>query len=262
MTSTGETIRAVDLTVCIHEATLLKTINLELPTGALTVILGPNGAGKTTLIRALGGLDKPTAGQVLWSEEDIDKLSPIERARRVAHIGHEARPPFAWTALELVLMGRAPHLGLRSLERDEDRARARAALEAVDLLEFETRRVDSLSAGETQRLMWARALCQHTATLMLDEPVSHQDPRHALKLMELLRELADKGSTVVAVLHDVSLALRYANHAVLLTEGSVRESGPISTLTPALLSEVYGTPCRREGAHVLFDPPESQASTP
>ncbi len=255
MSSVGESIRAEGLRVEAGDVTLLEDLTLEIPAGALTVIMGPNGAGKTTLIRALGGLDEPTSGQIRWGESALDDLEPLERARRVAHVGHEASPPFPWTVLELVLMGRAPHLGLRGLEREEDRSLARSALEAVELQGLAERRVDSLSAGETQRLMWARALCQQTPILMLDEPISHQDPRHALRLMERLRSHTSSGHTVIAVLHDVSLALRYADHVVLLCDGRLRSSGPSSEVTLELLTEIYGAPCRLEGEHLVFDPP-------
>ena len=103
--------------------------------------------------------------------------------------------------------------------------------------------------------MWARALCQHTPVVMLDEPVSHQDPRHALGLMELLRSLSSQGRTILIVLHDVSLALRYADHVVLLRDAEVCSNGPSSSVTTELLADVYGTPCRREGPLVVFDPP-------
>lgn len=254
MTHAADSIRARGLSVQIGAANLLRSIDLEIPAGSLTVVMGPNGAGKTTLLRALGGLDVPSAGEILWGSDSLERLEVLERARRVAHVGHEASPPFPWTAFELVLMGRAPHLGLRGLEQEEDRAKAREALRAVELNGFEARSMDSLSAGEAQRLMWARALCQETPTLMLDEPVSHQDPRHALALMELLRSLARQGRTILVVLHDVSLALRYADHVVLLREGELLASGPATAITTELLSEVYGAPCRREGDSVIFDP--------
>ena len=255
MTTPGIAMRAQGLGVQIGTATLLRDLTLEIPAGALTVILGPNGAGKTTLLRTLGGLDTPSTGEIQWGEDSLANLEPLQRARRVSHVGHEATPPFPWTVFELVLMGRAPHLGLRGLERDDDKARARAALRAVALDGFESRRVDSLSAGETQRLMWARALCQETPVMMLDEPVSHQDPRHALGLMEHLRSLVTQGRTILVVLHDVTLALRYADNVVLMRDAEVIASGPTSEVTTALLSDVYGTPCHREGTNVRFDPP-------
>ncbi len=256
MTLTSETIRARDLSVQVGTASLLRSIDLEIAPGAVTVVMGPNGAGKTTLLRALGGLDVPSDGEIHWGASPLEQLGVLKRARLVAHVGHEASPPFPWTAFELVLMGRAPHLGLRGLEQEADRVKAHEALRAVELTGFEERLIDSLSAGEAQRLMWARALCQETPTLMLDEPVSHQDPRHALLLMELLRSLARQGRTIIVVLHDVSLALRYADHVVLLRGGELHASGPATTtVTTEVLSEVYGAPCRRVGDGVIFDPP-------
>jgi iron complex transport system ATP-binding protein len=255
MKHTHESIRAQGVCVQIGAASLLRSIDLEIPSGAVTVLMGPNGAGKTTLLRVLGGLDAPSAGEISWGADALVDLEVLERARRVSHVGHEAAPPFPWTAFELVLMGRAPHLGLQALEQEEDHARAREALRAVELDGFESRTIDSLSAGEAQRLMWARALCQDTPVLMLDEPVSHQDPRHALNLMELLRSLARKGRTILVVLHDVSLAMRYADHVVLLRDGELLASGPTeATVTTDVLSQVYGAPCRREGDTVIFDP--------
>jgi len=251
-----------DLTVRVGDATLLAEVDATLEPGAVTAIVGPNGAGKTTLLRVLGGLMDPTHGEVLIDETALGALSELERARRIAMIGHEAPPPFRWTVLELALMGRAPSLSLREFETEADIRIARDALRRVRLEELGDRQVDTLSAGERQRLMWARGLCQEPRVLLLDEPTSHQDPARAIELMSLLRELASVGCTVITVLHDLNLARRFAHQALILAEGRLVAHGPAAqTLVPERLSEVFGAPCRQVGEIIVFDPPGSTAAT-
>jgi iron complex transport system ATP-binding protein len=248
-------LRVDSLRVLAGDAVLLEDVTLEIAPGSFWAVLGPNGAGKTTLLRALAGLVAPDAGEVFLGERPLVARSVLERSRLLALVGHEAPPPFPWSVLELVLMGRAPHLGLRALETNADLERAAAALERVGMTRFANRRIDTLSAGERQRVMWARALCQDPQVLLLDEPTSHQDPRQALALMTLLGDLARSGRTVIAVLHDVNLAARFADHVLVLRQGKIAGAGPMSsTLGPDLLEAVYEAPCRREGNTLVFDP--------
>jgi iron complex transport system ATP-binding protein len=253
----GETppIRVDNLCVRVGGATLLQDVSVEIPPGGFLAVLGPNGAGKTTLLRALAGLVVPSAGEIFLGDAPLASLSVLQRSRLLGLVGHEAPPPFPWSVLELVLMGRAPHLGLRALETDADLEHARAALRRVGMESFSHRSIETLSAGERQRVMWARALCQNPGTLLLDEPTSHQDPGQALALMTLLRDQARSGQTVIAVLHDVNLAARFADQVLVLCEGTVAGAGPMSsTLTTDLLATVYQAPCRRVEDTLVFDP--------
>ncbi len=233
---------------------VLDGVSLGASAGEVTALLGPNGAGKSTLLRLLAGLLAPAEGSVRVGGEDIAALSPAALARRRAVVGAEEVPAFAWTALEVVLMGRAPHLvlggrgGAFALEAEGDLALARAALARVDCAHLEARSVASLSSGERQRVWLARALCQDTPVLLLDEPTSHLDPAHALHVGALLRGLAAEGRAVVAVLHDPNLAGQAADQIVFLAQGGIAAAGrPGDVLVPEVLGAVYGVRARRVG---------------
>lgn len=224
----------------------LAALDLVIEPGQVTAIVGPNGAGKTTLLNLLAGVLQPTTGRVEWGGRPLASIPVAERAHLMALVGPETSPPFPWSALEVVLMGRSPHLALRGLEQAEDLAFARTALARLDVANLEDRRVTTLSQGELQRVLLARGLCQDTPVLLLDEPTSHLDPAHALAVAALLRELTDDGGTVVAVLHDLNLAARAAHRLIFLAEGRLRADGPPrDTLVPSVIQQVFGVASRR-----------------
>lgn len=231
---------------------VLAGVDLKLSAGTVTALLGPNGAGKTTLLRILGGLLDPDAGEVRLGSDRLGALAPHERACRVALVGGEPMIPFAWSALEIVLMGRAPYLGRGRFESASDQRCAREALAKVDAVDLADRPITELSAGERQRILIARGLCQDTSVLLLDEPTNHLDPAHALRLVAVLRALASEGRTVGCVLHDVNLAARAADRLVFLADGQIVAAGaPSEVLTPETVARVYSVRCRR----VDGDPP-------
>ena len=214
-------------------------------------IIGPNGSGKSTLLRLLGGLLEPDAGSVTLEGEPLARLTPRERARRTAVVLPEAPLLFNFSVLEVVLMGRAPHLGLWGLEGKADYAVAHRALEDVGLGSLGERPVHDLSSGERQRVMIARALAQEPRLLLLDEPTAFLDLKHGLAIHEILFDLRrERGLTVVVVSHDLNLAARHADRLVLLQHGRIVADGPPeAVLTPELLSPVYET-----AVTVLRDP--------
>lgn len=263
MKPTGPTIHAQGVTVRFGAHRALGEVDLSLEPGTVTALMGPNGAGKTTLLRVIAGLEPPTAGQVTLTDHGaVHLMDPGLLARTVALM---LRPPeiaFAWTVLELVLMGRAPHLAVGGFEGPADLTRARDALARVDATGLADRVYSTLSAGEKQRVMLARTLAQDAPALLLDEPTSHLDPHHALSTTRLLRALAAEGRTVLCVLHDPNLAARAADRLVFLVDGEIAADGPPDTsLDPAVLERVYGVPSRRvDGdvpAVVLGDGPRS-----
>jgi len=224
---------------------ILRDVAVTVRAGEVLGILGPNGAGKSTLLRLLAGLLRPDAGEVRLDGRPIADVRPRERARRIAVVLEPPAPEMDWSAFELVLMGRAPHLRAGRFESDADRAKTRAALARADAGPLADRAYTELSAGERQRVLLARALCQDTPVLLLDEPTSHLDPGHALRLAALLRALAAEGRAVACVLHDLPLALRACDRAILLAGGGVAAVGPAEeVLAPEPLARVFGVRTR------------------
>jgi iron complex transport system ATP-binding protein len=217
----------------------LREVSFELPDAGLVAVVGPNGAGKSTLLGILAGLRSPYTGSALFRGREIRDWPRREFARRVAFVAQSLRVEFPFTVEEVVLMGRAP-FAQGWFESPDDHAAARRAMELTDTLAFRERDVRSLSGGERQRVILAAALAQQPGTLLLDEPATFLDLRHQLDLYGLLSELARK-MLIVAVTHDMNLALQFADHALLLDQGSVKAFGTSAeVLSPALVSEVFG----------------------
>jgi len=220
----------------------VEDLTFAVEPGEVFGVLGPNGSGKSTLIRLLAGLLVPQRGRVELGGEPVAALSRREVARRLALVPQEPRFEAPFTALEVVLLGRHPHLAGVTFESEADVAIARAALARVDAAPLAERPVDELSSGERQRVVMARALAQETPALALDEPSSFLDLRHQVALFDLVRELAAEGRAVVAVLHDLSLAAEYCDRVLLLERGRAAALGPTATaLTYANLTRVYET---------------------
>lgn len=238
--STGE-LRAEAVSVFLGGRSIVSQVNLTARPGETVGLIGPNGAGKTTLLRVLAGLASPSSGRVWLGGEPLAGMKPAERARRTAYMPQFAeRHPF--TALEAVLMGRYPHLGRFEIEGPQDREAAFAAMRRTGTGGLASRQLDTLSGGERQRVLLARALTQGADVLLLDEPTAALDLKHRLTAMEIIREeVAARGALAVACLHDLSLAGRYCDRLVLLSEGRVVAEGtPAETLTEEHLRATFG----------------------
>jgi iron complex transport system ATP-binding protein len=222
---------------------LFADFSLSLAAGEFAALIGPNGAGKTSLLRLLGGIAAPAAGEVSLGAASLAAMTARERARRIALVLPESSILFNFSVLEIVLMGRAPHLGLWRLEGPEDFGAARAALRDMDLAAHETRHLKELSSGERQRALVARALAQDPQVLLLDEPTAYLDLRHALEIFDILRRLnRERGLLVVTASHDLNLAARHASRLILLDRGRLAADGPPDeVLTPATIRDVYET---------------------
>ncbi|MCO5044850.1 MAG: ATP-binding cassette domain-containing protein [Verrucomicrobia bacterium] len=222
--------------------TLVRDATCALRPGALTVMLGANGAGKTSLVRLMSGELEPNRGRVTCSCKSLAQHSRTALARCRAVVSQHTSTPFAFRALDLVLLGRLPHSRFPSVA---DFAIAREAMEQAGVTEFAERKVDTLSGGERQRVHLARALAQlHEARstgrglLLLDEPTAHLDLAHQRHALDLARTIASEGLTVLAVLHDVNLAATYADEALLMKDGCIHAIGPArEVLTLARLRE-------------------------
>ena len=220
---------------------VLDGIDVALPAGAVTAIVGPNGAGKSTLLRLLAGFDRPDGGAATLDGVDIGRLGARERARRIAHMPQVAPVHWPLAGRDVVALGRLPHgASLDRLSDDDERAVA-DAIARTDTGSLAARRVDTLSAGETARLMLARALATGAGALLADEPVASLDPARQIEALGLLRSEAARGVVVAVVLHDLALAGRFADRAIVLAAGRVVAAGAArDVLLPATLQAVYG----------------------
>lgn len=220
----------------------LDDVSMSVTRGNIVGLLGPNGSGKTTLIRVLAGLLAPQSGQVLLDGRPLTSLRRREVARRLALVPQDTAATFDYQVIDMVLMGRYPHLGPLSLEGPDDLAIARQALSATGALAFETRRFGSLSGGEKQRVIIASALAQSTEALLLDEPTAALDLGHQLALGSLLRDLnRSQQTTMLISTHDLSFAAAVCQRVVLLARGRVVASGDVrDALTPDRIRAIYG----------------------
>jgi iron complex transport system ATP-binding protein len=214
---------AKGITVSLGGARVLDGVSLDVQPG-WTAIVGPNGAGKSTLLRVLAGLRAPDAGEVSLDGAPLLGWAPRERARRIAWLTQQATTTGDLTAREIVELGRLPHLGIVASPGPADEAAVDRAMEEAECAAWRDRRPQQLSGGEQQRVLLARALAVEAPLLLLDEPTTHLDPPHQAALARLFRRRVVAGTTVVSVLHDLSLAL-VADRLVLLERGRVRSEG-------------------------------------
>lgn len=221
----------------------LDGVGARVVPGEVLGVIGPNGSGKSTLIRVLAGVRAPSSGTVRLDGHDLHALPRRERARRIALVPQETHLSFPIRVRDLVLLGRAPHTGRFGLERADDLRAAHDAMARAEVLELADRPVDELSGGERQRVVLARALAQDAGILLLDEPTSFLDLRHAVLLLDLVRDLCRaRGLAVAVVLHDLNLAAMYCDRLLLLDRGRVHAVGtPDEVLTYRDLCAVYGT---------------------
>lgn len=222
----------------------LTDVDVALSAGELGAVVGPNGAGKTTLLRVLAGVLVPDSGAVQMGGRALGSLSRREVAQRLAVAAQEEPAPFPYSVAEVVAMGRAPFLGPFGRESESDRERVREALERTGMQGFAGRRYPTLSSGERQRVVLARAFAQTPRVMLLDEPTAHMDLGHRVKTFEDLRAwiaAAPAERAVLVVTHDLVLAARHADRMLLLDAGREVASGaPRDVLQPETVGRVYG----------------------
>jgi iron complex transport system ATP-binding protein len=234
-------LEARDVSYRVGPALLLDTVSLAVKRGQVLVLVGPNGAGKSTLLKVLSGDLAPSSGEVLLEGRPLAEYRARDLALRRAVMPQQTVLQFAFTAREVVLMGRSPHL--RGGESGHDLAVADTCLERTDSLRFAGRAYPSLSTGEQQRVTLARVLAQEAPALLLDEPTASLDIRHQELVMQIARESADGGAAVLAVLHDLNLAAAYADRVAILSRGRLTACGaPWNVFSDTLLSDVFEHP--------------------
>ncbi|GAA3336331.1 ABC transporter ATP-binding protein [Amorphoplanes nipponensis] len=244
-----------DLTLAYGDRVITSGLDVTVPDGSFTVIIGPNACGKSTLLRALSGLLAPRHGTVVLDGATIGSYRAKEVARRLGLLPQTATAPEGISVADLVARGRYPHQRLLRQWTPEDENQVAAAMAATGVTALADRAVDELSGGQRQRVWMAMALAQQTGILLLDEPTTYLDIAYQIDLLDLCADLNEQGRTLVAVLHDLNQACRYASHLIVMKAGRiVAEGEPGQTVTAELVEDVYGLRCE-----VIADP---QTGTP
>ncbi len=238
-------LQAQNLSVDLGRRRALEAVDLTLEGGLFTVVIGPNGAGKSTLLRALAGLVRPRSGDVALDGRTVASLTATERARTIAYLPQGGSIAWPLPVADAVALGRLPYGERPGALPPAGRIAVGTALAAVGLSGFESRPTTELSGGERARVLLARALATEAPVLLADEPVTALDPRHQLVVLDVLKARSRAGAVVVAVMHDLALAARFADRLVLIAEGRVRAEGaPAAVLTPAELARSFGIEAR------------------
>ncbi len=237
-------LRAEAVTLRYRELTVACELSVTIPDNAFTVIVGPNACGKSTLLRALSRLLRPTQGEIILDGASIGSLPARDVARRLGLLPQSSIAPDGITVEDLVSRGRYPHQSIFRQWSAADQQAVAASMSATGVADLATRLVDELSGGQRQRVWLAMVLAQQTPILLLDEPTTFLDITHQIDLLDLLADINADGRTVVAVLHDLNHACRYATHLIAMRDGTiVAEGPPAAIVTEQLIEDVFGLAC-------------------
>ena len=230
-------IKAENINITLEKNNILKDINIEVDNKEVVGIIGPNGSGKSTLLKCIYRVLKPNDGAILLDNVDIKEIPVKESSKRLAVLSQHNNYNFDFTVKDIVLMGRSPHKKFMERDNKEDYDIVNEALKKVDMFEFKDRSFQSLSGGEQQRVILARALAQQPQCLILDEPTNHLDIKYQLQLMRIVKGL---GIEVIAAIHDLNIAAMYCDKIYVLKDGEIIKNGkPKDVLTQELIKDVY-----------------------
>ena len=243
-TTPGARLRLDAATIGYDKRVISERLSVSIPDESFTVIVGPNACGKSTLLRGLSRLLAPSAGRVILDGADIHSYKAKEVARRIGLLPQTSIAPDGITVADLVARGRYPHQNLIRQWTQTDERAVTDAMAATAVTSLSGRLVDELSGGQRQRVWVAMVLAQQTGILLLDEPTTFLDITHQIQLLELFTDLHHDGHTLVAVLHDLNHAARYATHLIAMKDGAViAEGAPAQIVTADLVEEVFGLRC-------------------
>ncbi len=243
--SPTDRLEAANINVSYGDSQIIEDLSLRIPDGKFTVIVGPNACGKSTLLRTLARIIRPDKGSVILDGKQIERVPAREVARILGLLPQSSIAPNGISVADLVARGRYPHQTFLQRWTEADEKAVNWAMQTARVDDLATRTVDELSGGQRQRVWIAMVLAQETPLLLLDEPTTFLDISHQIELLNLLRNLNRRqGNTIVAVLHDLNQACRYADHIVAMRQGHVvAEGNPREIMTAELVGTVFGLPC-------------------
>jgi iron complex transport system ATP-binding protein len=234
-------IEVENLTLGYGRHAVVRDIGFSLEPGRMTGLVGPNGCGKSTIIKSISRVLSPIAGSIKLNGRDVSRIPYIELARFLGVVPQIPLLPGNFTAFEVVLMGRNPHLGFFQYEGEKDMAIARDAMKKTRTTHLAVRRIGELSGGEIQSVVIARVLAQQTECILLDEPTSNLDIGRQIEVLDLMKKMCAEGLTVGVALHDLNLAVQYCDYLILLHEGRIKAEGmPSQVVTQENIRDVYG----------------------
>jgi len=218
---------------------VLRDVTMNAKKGEIVCLLGPNGAGKSTLLKCILGALRPQKGKIIINGEDISNLDPIELARLIGYVPQVIEQTFPLTVFETILIGRLPHLSWTPRQSDLEAVRSAMRLLGIEKLAWKN--LSELSGGQRQKVLLAMALAKEPSILLLDEPTNNLDLKSQLEVMDVIRDIVEDGKTAIVALHDLNLALRYADRVVVMKDGRVIANGkPAEVLEEDVIEGVYG----------------------
>lgn len=235
-------IRVEDLSLSYGQKQILNQLNLSVSKGSLSALLGPNGCGKTTLLKCIAGLLNPQVGNVILEDKRISDYSARQLAQKISFVRQHTNTDFEFKAYDMVMMGRNPYQHRLQNESEADRKMVERCMKQTNTWHLRDKMPHAMSGGELQRVMIARALAQDTPIMLLDEPTSNLDIAHQFEIMELLREInQNQQKTILIVVHDLNLALRYCPYSIVIKEGKVAHQGNThDVLSAPNIKSVFG----------------------
>ncbi len=238
------------LSVAYGDNTIIENLSLTIPKGKITALIGPNGCGKSTLLKALSRINRISSGDILLADQSITRINDKRLAQRLSMLPQVVVSPEGVTVRKLVEYGRSPYISHWGRLNELDKQKVEQAMRDTGVLELADQNVESLSGGQRQRAWIAMILAQDTDIVMLDEPTTYLDLSHQIELMNLMRDMNNRGKTVIVVLHDLNQACRYCDHLVVLKKGQlVAQGSPEQVFTEQLLGSVFSL-----NATVVTDP--------